>query len=479
MSGQIPPLSVDTASQIAQFDSALNQNREPGFANTYGPGADSSGGLVSAAIPLSAVGALGLWALYNRYQQDLADRESEKLAAIDLNAFKAQLPGLHLKDMLLGAALGGGAGLLYDQFAGPGEKHKRTQTTLGRLLTGAAIGAGGANIVGDRVRRYISNSKLPFGYDSDNILSQLTPRSWKHFYDAAIADKPSYDPAKVKELTSRFGGNEQVRDTALGARRELERRSFGVHSENAQTDYWQRNKGKAGPEYLSANEKNPDYASILPRLFLPSQLSPAAPMSYKDYLETVPAGEQPISREKFEAIRQREAGGRDIAPLFTSPLAALGVLNNNNWRNADMFGANTLLGEQQVIARPRDGKIDGRVLDRFDVTPSQDDTTRLMAAIKNLDILKPSWYGQKLPQGFSSYQEGATNKSWLSSLLGRLVWDKMLVEKQPWVSQRFQFVPENGSNSLQFLNEAGRGATSPMSSQQLSDYLAELQAGQQ
>lgn len=401
--------TVQDAAQAARTNPITKGNTEPGFANTYGPGTSSPGGYLAASLPALGVGGLGLLLLYQRHLQEKRDKE-KLLKRAD---FISQLPGLHPKDMLLGAALGGGAGLLYDVARGQPEG-RRVSTTLKRLLAGAGIGAVGANLVGDRARRYIINSILPFGYDQSNILEQLKPRSAKHVYDALIADKPSYDPKALAELNERFNGNKAVRDTAIAARYELYRRGMGVHSDNPVRDFWQRNKGVKGPDYYSVNEKHPEYARRVAQL----------------YLQSAPG-----------------------SPPLTGPEAVSALNAAQGWRAFDALGANTLLGEQQVMA---DSKGQGRVLDRHDITPEKAHANKLWDATKRLDVFKPSWWGQQ-HDASSPYDAGKTNAGWLTSLLGRMFWDRVLTEEHPWVSQRFQFKPDSatGLQQMELLRESG------------------------
>lgn len=404
-----PGFSVDDASRLAKADPVTSVNKEPGFANTYGPGTNSPGGYLAASLPALGVGGLGLLLLYQRHLQE--QREKEKL--LKQADFVSQLPGLHPKDMLLGAALGGGAGMLYDIAKGQPEG-RRVSTTLKRLLAGAGIGALGANVVGDRARRYITNSVLPFGYDQSNILGQLKPRSVRHVYDALLADKPSYDPKALEALSARFDGNTEARDTSIAARQELHRRGMGIHSDNPVKDFWQRNKGVKGPDYYSVNEKHPEYAKRVGLLF--SQLAPGSP---------------PIT-----------------GPEAVSALNAAG-----GWRAFDALGANTLLGEQQVMVND---KGQGRVIDRHDITPEQAHKTKLWNAVTRGSVLKPSWWSQQ-HDAASPYDAGKTNAGWLTSLLGRMFWDQVLTEEHPWVSQRFQFKPDaaTGLQQLELLRESG------------------------
>jgi hypothetical protein len=250
------------------------------------------------------------------------------------------------------------------------------------------------------------------------MLSQLAPRSRQHVYDALIADKPSYDPKVIAGLTDHFGGEVDIRDAAIAARYELGRRALGVHTNNAIKDFWQKNKGTAGPDYYSVNEKNPAYSKNVWNLF-----------------RTMPGGVTPNSAETISSINKAPGG----------------------WRVSDSLGSNTLLGEQQVVTSPSG---QGRILDRYDITPAKADTDKLIGAVKNLDVLKPGWHKKPLDDA-GVYDKDKTNQTWLTSLLGRMFWDKVLTEEHPWVSQRFQLAPDQntGMSNLELLRESGKPST--------------------
>jgi hypothetical protein len=471
--GITPGLSVDTASQLAKSDPVLAKNTEPGFANTYGKpeGLSLAHGLIAA--PALGMGALSLYLLYQKKKQDERDRlEAEQLnpKLASLADIKAQLPGVHVPDILLGGAGGAAAGALYDYFKGA-PKEKRYATALKRILGGAAIGAAGTNLLGDRARRYITNSVAgPFGYDAGNILQQLKPRSLQHVIDAAVLDKPSYDPAALAKITPHFGNNPEIALTATNARRELGRIGMGVHSTRPDSDIWQRNVGGKGPDYYSLNEKNKEYLKHLQHLFLPSQLRPNALFSYEDAKANIPPGQLPTP-EQWAASQKNI----DVSNLFKQPGAGIPFINNeSDWRNVDMLGSQSLLGSQQVIAKPDGQNLAGRILDRYDVTPSAQDSRNALMNLLTGKFLSSSWRNQT-PAG-NDYTRGQTNAQILKGTLGRELLDKILIKQSPWVSQRFQFKPsEIGGYGLQLQKEDGTPATDALTPGELAQYLESIQ----
>jgi hypothetical protein len=426
MSTPIPPLSVDTAAEIARSTPGIT-NREPGFANTYRAGTDSPGGMLMASLPALGVGGLSLLMLYRKHLQDQQEQEEQKkLKLASWQDIKAQLPGIHTKDMLLGGALGGGAGLVYDALAKKPEGKSRLRTALKRILTGAAIGAGGANLVGDRARRYLTNTKIPFGYGTDSIM----PKSLRQFWDAAVLDKPSFDSKALDQLVKDNPGSVADRaalDTMLDARRELNRRSFGVHSSNPATDVWQKNKGEKGPDYYSLNEKRKDYLKYLTTLFTPS-------------------GKPPV----------------DASVIFKDPgkMINKGNTSKNDWANTGLFGSDSLLGSQQVSVMPTGTPVmpsyKGRVLDRYDFTATQEDKKHFWDSVLSGDIFRSQWR-KATPDVEGDYKNN--NASRAMSTAQRMLVDNLLTEEHPWISQSFNMTPDpKGNYAMQLTQESGAPA---------------------
>lgn len=450
-------LTPDTAAQIARQDPTLSQNTEQGFANTYGPGTNTPDGQLGFAVPAVGMSALGLYLLYQKYQQDKLDKE--KVAAVDLQALRAQMPGFHLPDTLLGAAGGAGAGLLYDYVRG-GEKGKRFPTALRRALLGALVGAGATNLVGDRARRYLTNSVVPAGYDAGNILAQLKPRSWQHVWDAAGKDIPSFDPAVVQKFTEKFK-NPEVGQRALTARREIERIAQGIDTHNPDSSMWQRNADKT----YSLNEKNKEYLRNLAAIYLPSSLNPLSLHSTEEL------GVQP----------DQHPLGIDMSGLFKNPEGGLKFINSlplEGQLHADLFGTHPLLGAQQLIARQNGKDVEGMSLDRHDVTPSASSARALHDAITSGKALDPKW---RAAQATGTYENGQTNAEVMRGTIGRMIWDRVLRHENPWVAQKFKFTPTQGPTGeseygMQMLRQDNTPAfQQPIGRGELSKYLEQVQ----
>jgi hypothetical protein len=370
--------------------------------------------------------------------------------------------------LLLGGAAGAGAGALYDYVRGA-PKGKKFQTTLKRMLTGAALGAGATNLAGDRLRRYISNSMLPFGYDSANALDQLKPRSLAHVRDALIYDKPSYDPKAVAAIAPNFASNKEILEPVLNARRELHRIGYGVHSHNTATSVWQKNPGGKGPAHYSLNEKNPEYLKNLRALMLPTRLHPLSLHSYSDINAMVP--NYPFPPSEYKKMQR----GIDISELFKRPQETIKNYNAKKTFLPDMFAADSLLGAQQLVTRQNGQNTEGLILDRHDVTPTKTDMQSFLSALLGGKLFNKKWQEERLPNN-GDYNAGQTNIGAWNSTLKRLILDRALTKEHPWVSQKFRFTPDTpGTYGLEFLKQDGQPAMPAMTQGDLSRYLNSVQ----
>jgi hypothetical protein len=301
------------------------------------------------------------------------------------------------------------------------------------------LGGGVANLAGDRARRYISNTLMPFGYDSDR-LKNVKPDSFQKVWNAAILDKPTYDLNDLKLITDigNSGGS-------IDARREIMRRTFGVHANNAATDWWQKNKNG----YYSLNEKHPEYAQRLRLLFGP---------------ESVNAGPTVMNR------------------LLQNPQAFLTEYNtqrpahNRSQANAyDLFSSGQIVGDQQVPFAVRGPRVDAQVLDRFDLTPNPTEKAHLKTWVFNkLRGRDPAWNDRhNSGEGFD-YSSGnlRTNEQVAKTLGARWLWENVLSSELPWISQKMTMLPNDPEAvkknptglpyRLQFLRENNKPAIPPI-----------------
>jgi hypothetical protein len=155
----------------------------------------------------------------------------EKVASIEsaLHSAYAQLPAAHGFDLAAGAALGGGAGAAYHAL----QKDKK-KSLLGHVATGAVVGAGAADVVGDRTRRYITNVPAIGSYDLRSVVDTAKSHGWGGVWRGAVLDKPIAHTAPPADADTWQMPDKDKPDgwgATAAMRRELMRRSFGVHTE--------------------------------------------------------------------------------------------------------------------------------------------------------------------------------------------------------------------------------------------------------
>lgn len=141
--------------------------------------------------------------------------------------FVHHLPRIRTLDTVAGGLLGaaGGTGLYGIRRALSSAKDRKQfgwGSALAHAGLGGLVGAGAANVVGDRVRRYVANAiPLRGYYFADTEDRRVLPKSWQEFYNAAIADVP-LQRGKTDVVTA------ANTDTPVLVRRELLRRTLGL-----------------------------------------------------------------------------------------------------------------------------------------------------------------------------------------------------------------------------------------------------------
>jgi hypothetical protein len=375
---------------------------------------------LAAQLGGAALGGLGGWGLHH-----LATKYGEtKTAAVSdvMNSIYAQLPRIRVPDTAVGAGVGALGGLGYDLIRG-GDPKARWRQRIGRILTGAGAGALAGNVIGDRTRRYISNSFVPFSYEN-NPAQALKPRSLSHIWNAAILDKPQYQQANeeglkrlqaqgkpvVSALTSKDYDyrKDTLENYMLPARREIFRRQLGVHTENPLTDIW-----KEGPnDQLFLNPKNPKSLATAQR-FMGSM-----------------------------------AGGipKDIFSDVGDARRYLNAMSSDN-EDAALFSSAVTGGQQVPFKMLPGGKgIEGSVLDRWDYTLDPKEQAFFKDNIKNM-LTNPKWRQAKFApkEPLSGYMDpakinGPNSDAW-KALAARWGLDNLVSYKHPWITQRFRIEP--------------------------------------
>lgn len=355
-----------------------------------------------------------------------------------LQEAQRQLPGIHPVDIGAGALGGAALGGLYDVVRGNSgrESNKnRWRQTLRRVLTGALVGGAGANLAGDRVRRHISNTLVPFGYGGTaggDKLKSVTPTSLQDLYHTAILDEPGYKEDAVKNL---HGPNGEYRLLPeLAARRELMRRSFGVHTADPIKDWWQKNKGG----YYSLNEQHPTYEQNLRDIMGPMRRTPyvkiddgfvqGTGIGLHDFLQRPEETLDAINNKNFVHNQNVAMGQQKDRYDFTD--------------NMDMFSAWQVMGNQQVPYKkdPATGTIYMQPTDRYDITLSPHESKHLQDYGRNL--FNKKWKNTATNKDFD-YMPAYTvkNEEAGKSMIGRWLYDNVLSNENPWISQKVKLSP--------------------------------------
>ena len=445
----------------------LNAADQDGFAaNFKNPAASNALWAAAGLSPLAlALTGYAVSQAYTHRSHAKAPTPKKKVGTLaekkaDLNDvlfnIRRQLPGIHTPDIVAGSLGGAALGGLYNAIRGHDRKAtsgEKWQTALKRVLGGAAIGGFGANLVGDRVRRHITNTLLPFGYSPDRV-HDIKPESLKQLWRSAILDKPAYRADTQVDLSARTFEE-------LNARRELMRRAFGVHTNNAKTDVWQYNP----TGYYSLNEKRPDYEHYLRAIM--------GPFKARAYNEIDDGFGRPTL-------------GIGYHNLLTDPDTTLAAANDSKYVPAlneaasrpkdrqldysdavDMFGAMQISGNTQIPHwTGPGGERYIHALDRFDLSLSKGENGHLRNYAKNM--FNSEWKRAPVTATLDyTPTRSVTNAAAAKSLLGRFVYDKILSQETPWVGQKAVVYPTQQAaavpsntlpNTLQFLKADGTPA---------------------
>lgn len=315
---------------------------------------------------------------------------------------RRQLPGFHLPEAALGGVVGGLGGAAIGALRGPTDGKSTGRRMLEHAALGAGLGAVGGTVLGDRARRYVSNSVIPWAYDADPK-EALRPKSWQHVWDAAIRDRPAYaasEPGRYNDLLAGSGYRARtLHDYFVPARRELLRRTLGVHADDATADFWA--KDPASGSY-GINPGRPDVDEVA-RRFAGNAAAPLRPQHLQDPGQLV------------DSIN----GAQDTGHL----LGAAAV------------------GHQRIEASPGPGgALAAHVRDRWDFDLHPDERGRFR-------------------DGVSALLSGRRPDPGWAGLAGRAFLDHAVSHEKPTIDQRMRFVPgEHGwdQHSLQFLGEDGK-----------------------
>lgn len=123
-------------------------------------------------------------------QATVAFNQQAKTASL-MEDIAYHAPRVRLLDSVVGAGLGAGAGLATAGVRNlRRDKNEERSGYLSHAAIGGLLGATGANVVGDRARRYITNSVVPFGYETKGLKDMLLPTDKGTLYNRLIKDVP-------------------------------------------------------------------------------------------------------------------------------------------------------------------------------------------------------------------------------------------------------------------------------------------------
>lgn len=223
---------------------------------------------------------------------------------------------------MVGAAIGAGGGALTDAVShhDKSDKHHLRR----HLLEGALIGGTGADVVGDRARRYISNMPGIASYDSSKIKDVLTRHGLKGVWRGGVLDRPvkhttiqSADPTDIENPDP---SDPDGWSPALRMRREFMRRGMGVHTDEPAKDYFQTtgtirsSDGRTLP-HVQLNERFTDPDTGLLRQdpeskkvynHLLADLRPSANLNYPGALKSDVLGSYSTDRPALDVVRTRD-----------------------------------------------------------------------------------------------------------------------------------------------------------------------------
>jgi hypothetical protein len=196
---------------------------------------------------------------------ELGPMLAKAAAATAWDNVKFHLPRVRLDDTLLGAAGGAalGAGVYGARRAfGGNDPEERKPSLLGHALAGAAAGAVGGNVIGDRARRYVVNNTRPYGYTAGQ--AHLAPKSLGHLWRTAVLDQPDLEaltdaPNVEKFEAGEWNGPLKMRHDIFRLSAGLPQR-FGTFNPLGDTDFRPNDHSGGVPGRFPAFEFSPTAA---------------------------------------------------------------------------------------------------------------------------------------------------------------------------------------------------------------------------
>lgn len=344
-----------------------------------------------------------------------------------------QLPGFHPVDTLVGAGVGAAGGALYHALSSderPKHRRKGDNSFWRRLLTGAAVGGLGGNLIGDRARRYISNLPGITGYNPKQIGRVVRENGWKGIWEGGVLDRPVanqgkglIDPESWEQPDAKVPGGW---GPELTMRRELLRRNMGVHTDDDTRDFFQ----DSGVVVNAAGRR-------LPRIQLHERLADNQgffkddPVHGKRYLNAVFGNGQ----------MGWDDDGNDVAP-------ATGLTGKAGYPGRSY--SNTL--GHYIISRPAEGI--GTVRKVWDVA-WEPRLAPLYGKYVRDAVRSPSTLGKRLPlevaeDALRNPEGDSTRGDFLKSMTGRWLMNNVLFDRTPLFQSTVAYDPETGVPSRMY-----------------------------
>lgn len=384
-------------------------------------------------------------------------------------AIYSHLPRVRALDSAVGGTIGALGGLGVEATRRLfGKKSKNSWLDyLKSMAVGGAVGVGAGNLAGDRARRYMTNTIIPYRYGQDRQkvvadgkpvqgktyaastgtpLDRVLPRSFKQFWDAAVLDRPAHT-AMTGELDGtvlRGPGIDSVhpdpevqrqrtrevinRNPDLLARIELMRREMGVHTDDEHKDIWARQPDGS----FSLNPKNKEVGKFLPLL-----LGDAADKNRFDMTQ------DPLMAAQYAGMGAGR-GGNFMSYIVGGQVPRLSVTGkvDTPFPKPQTAKYQELHdGEDDDTSTLSSPKFLATVRDRWDYTLDPKEKSYLWQLLRRLPS-KPGLLNQRIPKemvdGYNP--EDTTNDKLLGQLIGRQALETLSYER-PWVHQHVAFDP--------------------------------------
>jgi len=257
----------------------------------------------------------------------------------------------------------------------------------------------GANLVGDRTRRYLSNKINLYGYEPKDV----KPKNFKEIWDGAILDKPLEGQSKSPNMDNQ-------------ARRALMREGMGVEPYNAKDNIWAKQQDGS----FSINPENNNSGDLVKNMMFG------------------------YNNNRFNESPDTYKG------LLADPVKFIGNNINSSPTGSQHLLMDPLIGSERTSLYPYKSKYEepdylAKILKRWDVRLKNPEKEALKQYLLNKFVHKdpnPSAYSGSEYMGnldFKAndpYDVPKDMKNVLKTDVEREVAQNLIYKNSPWVSQR-------------------------------------------